>query len=111
MKLGYWTKKIRYPFGEELSLLLCLKVEKGRAVDFSIVFKVKIGNKWHFIKRCDSTKKHDRQPHCHIYHLKGGERREIIGDNRMNLGTLAKAILDDIRENYEKIIENYKYSK
>lgn len=108
----YWTKKITILQSESISLIQCFRIQKGMgAVDFSVVLKTKIDERWHFIKRCDSSKKHDSVPHCHIYKLNGKQHREVIGAKNSNLGNLAKAIVDDISDNYEEILENFKHSK
>lgn len=108
----YWTKKIYIPLGTNDAILWqCFKLSRGKAVDFSVVLRVKIRGAWRFVKRCDASKKHNSVPHCHVYKVNGKQHTENVGIRGANLGVLAKAIIDDIRDNYETILENFKYSK
>ena len=107
---SYWTKRIKISLSDSLILSQFFRVQRGRAVDFSIVLMARIDKRWRYIKRCDSTKKHGNVPHCHIYKLNGKFHIENIGKKSDNLGVLARAIIDDINDNYETILENFRYS-
>lgn len=107
----YWTKKITIPIADDVDLRLYLRIEKGKARYFSIIFRKKFGRRWRMIKRCDNTKQHGGVPHCHIYKANGRKHREIIADKNSNLGTVADNIINDLQRNYRGVFDNYQYSK
>jgi hypothetical protein len=106
----YWHKIIRYSVAEDVDLKLCLRKQHGKLERFSLVFRYKISGKWHTIKRCDNTRVHGGIPHCHIYKIKGKQAKEIVGDKKDNMGIIAAAIINDLKKNYIKVVENYKFN-
>jgi hypothetical protein len=63
------------------------------------------------VKRCDNSELHGGIPHCHLYKIGGIETKENVGDAKDNMGIIAALLVEDLKQNYEKVVENYKYSK
>ncbi len=63
------------------------------------------------VKRCDNSELHGGVPHCHLYKIGGAETKENVGDAKDNMGVIAALLVEDLKHNYEKVVENYKYSK
>jgi hypothetical protein len=106
----YWHKIITYSVTEDVDLELCLRKRRGKLERFSLVFRYKINGRWRTIKRCDNTLMHGGIPHCHIFKMNGRESKVIVGDKKDNMGKIAAAILEDIKKNYPKVVENYKFN-
>jgi hypothetical protein len=111
-KKVYWDKIIDYrDFGDgNVDLKLLLRRRNGKLERFSLVFKYKFEGDWQTVKRCDNSEVHQGVPHCHIYKTKGPPSLVIVGDITDNMGKVSRRLTQEIKENYEKIVANYKHS-
>lgn len=107
----YWHRIIRYPVADDVDLELCLRKRRGTLERFSLIFRYKINGRWRMIKRCDNSELHGGIPHCHFYKIGGSETKENVGDAKDNMGIIAAILVEDLKQNYEKVVANYKYSK
>lgn len=107
MKRGYTYTKYTHPISGDDKLEVSLKFKRGKVVIFSIIYRKRIENRLRMVKRCDNAHG-NLPPHCHIYKFGGGGHRELLPGEP---GTIATEIINDLKENYQKIIDNFQFSK
>ena len=85
-------------------------IEHGKVVDFSLVLRMKIDDTWHNVKRWDAWDGHGGVPHCHIFTLSGGHRREVIGEATGDFGDLIGEVIRDTKSHLDAILDNFRHS-
>lgn len=79
--------------------------KRGKITRFVVQYYSLINSRWRTITRVDTCHGY---PHKHVYHLKGKEYIiKLTGDNN----TVFTKALNDVKENYKRIKENFLFVK
>ncbi len=99
------------PIGDEIDVVIKLETKNNKIQRFSIVFKKKLEGYWHIIMRCDNTKIHGGDPHCHYPKRRGKERVIYLGQEGDDVEPIIQDIINKINRKHKSLVQNYQFSR